>query len=161
MRPRSQQVETSTAQMQVVGKRHFGRKSVAHGGGGGRGAGREPFDTLLLWKGKLLLDAQGEAELPVPLNDSLTSFRIVAIASAGAGLFGTGASEIRSTQDLMLLSGLPSLVREGDRLRAGFTVRNATNGKLDVKLVASVAADGGKAQALVGQAGSLEPGAAR
>lgn len=161
MRPRSQQVETSTAQMQVVGKRHFGRKSVAHGGGGGRGASRELFDTLLLWKGKVLLDAQGEAELPLPLNDSLTSFRIVAIASAGAGLFGTGASEIRSTQDLMLLSGLPSLVREGDRLRAGFTVRNASNGKLDLTLAASVAADGGKAQPLVAQALSLEPGAAR
>lgn len=161
MRPRSQQVETSTAQMQVVGKRHFGRKSVAHGGGGGRGASRELFDTLLLWKGRVLLDAQGEAELPVPLNDSLTSFRIVAIASAGAGLFGTGASEIRSTQDLMLLSGLPSLVREGDRLRAGFTVRNASNGRLDVKLGAGVAADGGKPLALAAQAVSLEAGAAR
>lgn len=161
MRTRSQQVETSTAQMQVVGKRHFGRKSVAHGGGGGRGASRELFDTLLLWQGKVLLDAQGEAELPVPLNDSLASFRIVAIASAGAGLFGTGASEIRSTQDLMLLSGLPSLVREGDRLRAGFTLRNASSGKLEVKLGASMAADGATPQVLAAQAVSLEPGAAR
>jgi uncharacterized protein YfaS (alpha-2-macroglobulin family) len=61
MRERSLQVETSTAQMQVVGKRHFGRKAFPHGGGGGRGAGRELFETLLLWKGKVVLDANGEA----------------------------------------------------------------------------------------------------
>lgn len=161
MRPRSQQVETSTAQMQVVGKRHFGRKSVAHGGGGGRGASRELFDTLLLWKGKVVLDVNGEAEVAVPLNDSLTGFRIVAIASAGAGLFGTGSSDIRSTQDLMLLSGLPALVREGDRLRAGFTVRNASQGVLDVRLGASMAADAAPAQALPAQTVKLAPGAAR
>ena len=161
MRPRSQQVETSTAQMQVIGKRHFGRKSVAHGGGGGRGASRELFDTLLLWKGKVVLDANGVAEVQVPLNDSLTGFRIVAIASAGAGLFGTGSSDIRSTQDLMLLSGLPILVREGDRLRAGFTVRNASQEVLDVRLGASMAADGGAAKALPAQMVKLEPGAAR
>ncbi|MEX5746114.1 MG2 domain-containing protein [Massilia sp. X63] len=161
MRPRSQQVETATAQMQVIGKRHFGRKSVAHGGGGGRGAGRELFDTLLLWKGKVALDANGEAEVTVPLNDSLTGFRIVAVASAGAGLFGTGSSDIRSSQDLMLLSGLPSLVREGDRLSAGFTVRNASNGRLDLRLVASMAADGGAGAPLPAQSLSLEPGAAR
>jgi uncharacterized protein YfaS (alpha-2-macroglobulin family) len=161
MRPRSQQVETSTAQMQVVGKRHFGRKSVAHGGGGGRGASRELFDTLLLWRGKVVLDAKGEAEVIVPLNDSLTGFRIVAVASAGAGLFGTGSSDIRSTQDLMLLSGLPLLVREGDRLRAGFTVRNASQAALEVRLGASMAPDGAGAQALPAQRVELAPGAAR
>lgn len=161
MRPRSQQVETSTAQMQVVGKRHFGRKSVAHGGGGGRGASRELFDTLLLWKGKVVLDANGEAEVAVPLNDSLTGFRIVAVASAGAGLFGTGTSDIRSTQDLMLLSGLPLLAREGDRLRAGFTVRNASQSALEVRLAASMAADAAAAQALPAQTVTLAPGAAR
>jgi uncharacterized protein YfaS (alpha-2-macroglobulin family) len=37
MQQRSLQVQTATAQMQVVGKRHFGRKAVPHGGGGGKG----------------------------------------------------------------------------------------------------------------------------
>ena len=161
MRQRSLQVQTSTAQMQVVGKRHFGRKAVAHGGGGGRGASRELFETLLLWHGRVKLDANGEAALPVPLNDSLTSFRIVAVASAGAGLFGTGSTEVRTTQDLMLVSGLPQLVREGDRLRAGFTLRNASERSLRVQLNASVGADGGAARVLPAQTVTLEPGAAR
>ena len=36
MGERGLEVWTSTAQMQVVGKRHYGRKAVPHGGGGGR-----------------------------------------------------------------------------------------------------------------------------
>ncbi len=108
-------VRTATAQMQVIGKRHFGLKALPQGGGGGRQTTRELFDTLLLWKARLPLDANGEATVEVPLNDSITRFRIVAVATGGAGLFGTGSTSIQSTQDLMVLSGLPPLVREGDR----------------------------------------------
>lgn len=161
MGERSLQVQTSTAQMQVVGKRHFGRKAFPQGGGGGRGAGRELFDTLLLWQARVALDANGEATVTVPLNDSLTSFRIVAVASAGAGLFGTGHTEVRGSQDLMLLSGLPAQVREGDRFRAGFTLRNTSSNELKVQLAASVAADGGKGAALPAQTLVLAPGQAQ
>ncbi len=72
------------------------------------------------------LDANGDAEATIPLNDSLTSFRIVAVANAGGDLFGTGRRTIATTQDLLLLSGLPPVVREGDRYSATFTVRNTT-----------------------------------
>ena len=119
-------VETSTAQMEIVGRRHFGRKAVPAGGGGGHSSTRELFDTLLLWNPRVTLDANGEASLDVPLNDALSSFRIVAIAAVGPGTFGTGSTSIRSTQDLQLISGLPPLVREGDQFRAQFTVRNTT-----------------------------------
>jgi hypothetical protein len=126
MTRRGEEVETSTAQTQVIGKRHFGKKAIAAGGGGGRSSARELFDTLLLWKARVPLDTAGNASIEIPLTDSLTSFRIVAIASSGAALFGTGEASIRSTQDLMLLSGLPPVVREADRYRATFTVRNAS-----------------------------------
>ncbi len=114
MQRRPTEVTTATAQSQVIGKRHFGKKAARPGGGGGTQAGRELFDTLLLWKARVALDERGEARIEVPLNDSLTAFRIVAIAHAGAGLFGTGGGSIRTTQDVMLYAGLPPLVREGD-----------------------------------------------
>ena len=46
-------VLTSTAQMQVVGKRHYGRKAVEAGGGGGDATAlnRENFQPVLLWRG--------------------------------------------------------------------------------------------------------------
>jgi len=139
MGERGLSVFTSTAQMQVVGKRHFGRKAVAQGGGGGRDRARELFDSLLLWQPRVALDANGEALLRIPLIDSLSSFRIVAIAHAGASLFGTGGTSVATTQELMLLSGLPPLVREGDRYSATFTVRNTTDASMTVEVTATVA----------------------
>ncbi|CAN5921246.1 MG2 domain-containing protein [soil metagenome] len=129
-------VETSTAQSEIIGRRRYGRKAVAAGGGGGRGSTRELFDTLLVWKAQVTLDANGEAVVEVPLNDSLTSFKLVAIADfsngTGAQQFGTGSTSIRVTQDLQVLAGLPPLVREGDQFSAMLTLRNTTAREMKV-----------------------------
>ncbi|WP_370283703.1 MG2 domain-containing protein [Ramlibacter sp. WS9] len=127
-------VETSTAQMEIIGRRHYGRKAVPAGGGGGKGQTRELFETLLLWNPRVALDANGQATVDVPLNDALTTFRIVAIADAGTGLFGTGQTDIRTTQDLQIISGLPPLVREDDQYRAQITLRNTTAKPMKVEV---------------------------
>ncbi|HNZ91143.1 MAG TPA: MG2 domain-containing protein, partial [Acidovorax sp.] len=114
---RSWGVETSTAQMEIIGRRHYGKKAVPAGGGGGKSPTRELLDTLLLWEPALKLDANGQAKVTVPLNDALTTFKIVAVADASTGLFGTGSTSIRATQDLQIISGLPPLVREDDQFR--------------------------------------------
>jgi hypothetical protein len=155
---RGYSIQTSTAQMQVIGKRHFGLKAFPPGGGGGKQSTRELFDTLLLWKARLPLDGNGEASVEVPLNDSITGFRIVAVATGGMGLFGTGATSIQSTQDLMILSGLPLLVREGDRFKAGFTLRNTTSRNMELDVSAKVE---GISQPLSPMMVSLMPGEAK
>jgi uncharacterized protein YfaS (alpha-2-macroglobulin family) len=136
MGTRGLEVWTSTAQTQVIGKRHYGRKAIPTGGGGGRemDRARELFDSLLFWQPRVPLDANGEAHISIPLNDSLSSFRIVGVAHAGAQLFGTGGASIRSTQDLILTSGLPPLVREGDHYAATFTARNTTDHALTARV---------------------------
>ena len=125
-------VETSTAQMEIIGRRHYGRKAVAAGGGGGHSGTRELLETLLLWNPKVMLDANGQATVTVPLNDALTTFKIVAVADASTGLFGTGSTSIRATQDLQIISGLPPLVREDDQFRAQITLRNTTQKAMKV-----------------------------
>ena len=127
-------VETSTAQMEIVGRRHYGRKAIPAGGGGGKSPTRELLDTLLLWQPRLVLDAAGQAQIDVPLNDALTRFRVVAVADTAAGLFGTGQAGITTTQDLQIISGLPPLVRAGDTYRAQFTLRNTTAKAMKVTL---------------------------
>ncbi|MGX5659288.1 alpha-2-macroglobulin family protein [Castellaniella ginsengisoli] len=154
-------VETATGQGEVVGRRHYGRKAVAAGGGGGFNATRELFDTRLLWRGDLTLDAQGQATLEVPLNDSLTRFRLVAVVDQGPGLFGTGFTDIVSTQDLQVVSGLPLVAREGDHYEARATVRNRTDRPMALSLAASVTPADGAGQALPGQTLRLEAGAAK
>jgi uncharacterized protein YfaS (alpha-2-macroglobulin family) len=144
IKKRGYAVETATAQMQIIGKRHYGKKAAPAGGGGGQFPTRELFDTLLLWNPSVVLDAKGEAVVKVPLNDSLTSFRIVAVADAVKGanvaLFGTGRASIRATQDLQIVSGVPPLVREGDQYRAMFTLRNTTGKAMDAVLTGQAGA---------------------
>jgi uncharacterized protein YfaS (alpha-2-macroglobulin family) len=135
-------VLTSTAQMQVVGKRHYGRKAVATGGGGGGDLSqmnRSDFRPILLWKGRVPLNANGMARIAVPLSDSLSSFRMVAVATAGAGRFGTGQVSVRATQDLGIHAGLPPLVRSGDLYGAAFTLRNGSPRAMRVTARVSVA----------------------
>lgn len=142
MQPHPWGVDTATAQGEIIGRRHYGRKALPPGGGGGRNPTRELFDTLLLWKGSVKLDAQGQAVIDVPLNDSLTSFRLVAVADAGPDAFGTGQASVRVTQDLQMLSGLPPLARGGDQLDAGFTLRNTTDRAMTVKATLQGKAEG-------------------
>lgn len=120
-------VTTASAQLHVVGKRHFGVKSVPNGGGGGLGPTRELFDTLISWQPSISLNEKGEADVSFTLNDSLTSFTIAAFATAGWNKIGSGESNIRATQDVMIISGLAPVAREGDTFFASFTVRNTTN----------------------------------
>ncbi len=144
-RQRDWGVETSTAQSEIIGRRHYGRKAVAAGGGGGRGGVRELFDTLLVWVPRVVLDAKGEATIEVPLNDSLTSFRLVAIADASPQKFGTGSTSIRVSQDLQVLAGLPALVRDGDRFSAMLTLRNTTAKDMTVRASLQGSAQNGDA----------------
>jgi alpha-2-macroglobulin len=135
---RSYGVKTSTAQMHVIGKRHFGLKALPQGGGGGKQNTRELFDTLLLWKGRVEPDAKGQATVEIPLNDSITSFQIVAVATAGVGRFGTGSTSIRSTQDLSIISGIAPVVRSGDTIRSEFTLHNMSERTLETQVTASI-----------------------
>ncbi|MNJ93397.1 hypothetical protein D3C87_110770 [compost metagenome] len=120
-------VSTATAQTFVIGKRHFGLKALPIGGDGRGGSLRELFDTLLYWNPSVKLNARGEAEVEVPLNDSLSSFRIVAVALRGADQFGTGWTSIQSTRDLMIFAGLPTTIRQGDELGVEYTLRNTSS----------------------------------
>lgn len=133
---RAYEVQTATAQSQVVGKRHYGRKAVPPGGGGGRAPARELFDTLLSWQPRVKVSADGTATVRVTINDALSEFRLVGVATGGAGLFGSGSAAIRSRQDVQLISGLPPLVRENDRYQAMLTVRNGSTRAMTLRVIA-------------------------
>lgn len=149
-------MRTFTAQSQVTGRRHFGKKALPPGGGGGRSPTRELFDTLLYWNPAVRLDGRGEAAVEVPLNDSLTRFRIVAVA-ASESRFGTGWTGIRAIRDLQVSSGLAPVVRTGDRVEAHFTVRNGTTKAMRIAMGAQVANLGAQPPRQV----ELAPGDAR
>lgn len=133
-------VETATAQMEIVGRRHYGRKALPPGGGGGSAGAptRELLDTLVLWKPEIVVDENGQAVVPIPLNDSISAFQVVAVADLGKDRFGDAKAKLVTTQDLQMISGLPLVVRNGDRYSAIATVRNATDRKMRVTVGARV-----------------------
>ncbi len=136
MGQRSLGVNTSSSQNMVIGKRHFGAKAKAPGGGGGAMAGdsRELFNAMLLWEPHLKLDQNGSADIKIPLNDSITSFHIEAVALAGLQLFGSGHTLLASTKDLIIYSGFAPLVRDGDFVHNSFTLRNTTALPMEVTI---------------------------
>lgn len=151
------QIETSSAQMQVIGKRHFGKKALPAGGdGGAKLSARELFNTLLYWNARVKLDKNGAATVQVPLNDSLTAFKIVAIADVDANFYGKGDTEIVSRQDLQMTSGLPPMMREGDFYRAMLMLRNTTEATMQLRVNAKAGA-----QDLASQSINLAAGEAK
>ncbi|NYT57502.1 alpha-2-macroglobulin [Alcaligenaceae bacterium] len=157
---RSYGVETATAQMQVVGRRHYGRKALPAGGGGGKSPTRELLDTLLLWEPSVELDEHGKAVIKLPLNDAITRFQLVAVADYGPDRFGTGKASIASTQDLQVIGGLPALVREGDQYSATVTLRNATQRAMHLQVKAGYEGQGVPSQELATQELDVAAGAA-
>lgn len=155
---RSLSVRTATSQMEVVGRRHYGRKAVAAGGGGGSMPTRQLFDTLVSWQPVLELDANGEAEVRFRMNDSLSRFRLVALADHGTGHFGNAATTVVTRQDLQLVSGLPPVVREGDHYRAEATLRNGTEQEREIDVTAILGHEGAEERLPV-QTIRLAPGA--
>ncbi len=118
---------TSTAQMEVVGRRHYGRKAAPPGGGGGMAPPRANCLTRCCCGSPRAAGCarpgrgRGAAQrCPDQLHRSSRW------PSDGVQRFGTGSTDIRTTQDLQVISGLPPVVREGDQFRAMVTVRNTT-----------------------------------
>lgn len=135
MGERAYGVETATAQMEIVGRRHYGRKALPPGGGGGNGGAptRELLDSLVFWKPDIVLDERGEARIPVSLNDAISGFRLAAVAELGADRFGQADAHIVTAQDLQVISGLPLVARSDDHYTVAVTLRNATDRSMTVE----------------------------
>jgi uncharacterized protein YfaS (alpha-2-macroglobulin family) len=119
-------VETSSNQTYLIGKRHFGKKATPFGGGGGKLMPRELLDSLVAWKPRLKADAAGKIEVELKLNDSISSFAVIAVGSEGLDFYGTAKTEVAATQDLQILSSVPPTLRENDELPLQFLLRNTT-----------------------------------
>jgi alpha-2-macroglobulin len=158
---RELEVETATAQMQVIGKRHYGVKAKPTGGDGAlMGQSRELFDTRLTWVGRVVTDAAGKATVEFQTNDSPTEFVIVAIANQGADKFGQGEASIVSQPDIMVLPAIGTVVRDGDVFAQEFTLRNTTEAqqKLSVSGQVTFTLKDGKTQVVAVPAQSAEIG---
>ncbi len=119
------------------------------GGGGDEGGSeantgddvRSDFRLLAAWSGKVSVDSSGKAVVPMKLPESLTAFRVIAVAASGAEKFGTGKSDITVRKPFLMLPNLPRFVSVGDTFEAGVVVRNDTGTTQDATITLSLPTD--------------------
>lgn len=95
---------------------------------------RRDFRPLAFWLGSTATGADGRATATVTLPDSLTSYRIMAVAGNDASQFGFGERDIRVAKPLTLLPAFPRFLTTGDHATFGAVVTNAgaIDGTVDV-----------------------------
>lgn len=128
--PRPLNVLTADSRLHVIGQRSYGEKGEARGGGGGAGlAGvdlRSDFRPTAYWNPSVMAGADGRAAVAFKLPDSLTRFRLMAVANADKR-FGSGETAVTVSKPLMLRPSLPRLARAGDTFDCGVVLHNYTS----------------------------------
>jgi len=94
-------------------------KGYTIGGGGEeidkvKGKVRKNFDPCAFWNPTLTTDAHGKFSFTFKAPDTLTSYRVMAVATAGAQKFGSTEAEITINKPLMLEPMTPRFANEGD-----------------------------------------------
>ncbi len=93
---------------------------------------RTDFDALALFSPSVKTDAKGHAEVPLPLPDNLTRYRIMAVAVEGDRRFGLGESSITARLPLMVRPSAPRFLNFGDKLELPVVVQNQTDAPMTV-----------------------------
>jgi len=88
---------------------------------------RAGFNPCAVWLPALVTDAAGRFEARFDSPDTLTRYRVLAVAHEGAHRFGSGHSEFVVKKPLMLEPAVPRFAHEGDRLQPKVLVQNATS----------------------------------
>lgn len=98
---------------------------------------RQFFPETLLWMPELKTDASGFASLDVPLADSITTWRVTALASTQDGKLGFSHAALRVFQDFFVDIDLPVVLTQNDEVAIPIAVYNylqtAQNVRLQVK----------------------------
>lgn len=121
-------VTTAESRSHLVRQRSFGQKEEDEGGGGGdpNARLRSDFRPSAHWDPRIVTDGSGRAEVTFRLPESLTTWRLMAVAVSTGDRFGRGESQVTATQPLVLQPALPRFARAGDRFDAAVLVTNRT-----------------------------------
>ena len=137
-------VITAESRSRLVGRRSYGTKGDKRGGGGGVEAAdeqaRRDFRAVAVWQGEVETDDGGRAAIAFTLPDSLTTYRLMAVATAGETEFGGGDAEFRVSKPLGIEPALPRFLRPDDKARTGVVVRNRTRTAQEIEVSLAIAA---------------------
>ena len=108
---------TDDSRQRIISRRVLTPKGGDEGGGGGEepGAGtvRKDFRVLAFWVGSVVTDANGQASVDVTLPESLTTYRIMAVAADKAVALRLGRQRDPRQQAADAEAGVPALPGAG------------------------------------------------
>ena len=120
------QVLNADSRQRIVSRRVLTPKGATDGGGGGADAGagtlRKDFRVLAFWLGSVATDAQGRGSVKVKLPESLTTYRIMAVAADRSSRFGSADTEVRVNKPITLKPTFPRFLAVGDTAVFGAVV---------------------------------------
>jgi hypothetical protein len=76
---------------------------------------RRDFRPLAFWRGAVATDADGVARVEAALPDTLTTYRVIAVASAVGARFGGGRAPMTVAKPLMVRPAMPRFLTRLDR----------------------------------------------
>jgi len=126
--------------VEALGDRYRGNKGIFIGGGGDEASAddamRKNFVATPFWSAALLTDKDGRVSATFKAPDSLTRYRIMAVATKDANLFGSGESSFIINKPLMVEPVVPRFAHVGDELLIKAVVHNTTahSGQVEVEL---------------------------
>ncbi len=126
-RQRGLGVGTSATLVRLVERVNLQLSSDAKGGGGASPITqpvRRDFRDTAFWKADVVTDAQGRAQVSIPLPDNLTTWNLTAKGITTANQVGNAHTEIISTKDLLLRPVTPRFFVVGDKARLEAVVNN-------------------------------------
>jgi len=98
---------------------------------------RQFFPETLYWNPEVVTDGSGFASLEIPMADSITTWRLTALASSQDGRLGFTTSGVRVFQDFFADVDLPVSLKQGDEISIPVGVFNylpqAQQVRLEVK----------------------------
>ncbi len=134
-------VQSSASWVRSVERINLNVQAEAKGGGGGPGAEeaspvRRNFQDTAYWKADVTTDANGRAEVTIPLPDNLTTWNFTAKGVTKETLVGTGKLDVLSTKPVLVRPVVPRFFVPGDQVLLEAVVNNNTDQDVtvDVKL---------------------------
>jgi uncharacterized protein YfaS (alpha-2-macroglobulin family) len=122
------QVVNEDSREKIVSRRVLTPKGETQGGGGGKDVGpgviRKDFRVLAFWVGSVITDGKGHARTDITLPESLTTYRIMAVAGDKASRFGWAQNEIRINKPVLLTPTWPRFLAVGDKAFFGAVVHS-------------------------------------
>lgn len=99
---------------------------------GGAIAMRTDFSALALFAPSVRTDAAGRASVPLKLPDSLTRYRIMAVAVDTERSFGSADGAITARLPLMVRPSAPRFLNFGDQMELPVVLQNQTDAPMQV-----------------------------